>query len=149
MQDLQGRPYRQLRTAFLYRTEYVADCKCKPHPWEQQAMDQHRLYALAAAKRKGDKEAAAQLTALESRMRDPTPQARPTKSARWSLGQTGEASDAARSKQAGLADASNDPELMRLGQARKEGRGPDAKQRPDRETDWARDLWRQRTELGR
>ena len=59
MQDLQGRPYRQLRTAFLYRTEYVADCKCKAHPWEQQAADQHRLYALAAAKRKGDKEAAA------------------------------------------------------------------------------------------
>jgi uncharacterized protein DUF2865 len=147
MQDLQGRPYRQLRTAFLYRTEYVADCKCKPHPWEQQATDQHRLYALAAAKRKGDKDAAAQVTALESRMRDPTPQARPTKSARWSLGS--EASDAARSKQAGLADASNDPELMRLGQARKEARGQDTKQRPNREADWARDLWRQRTQVGR
>ena len=61
MQDLQGQPYRQLRTAFLYRTEYVADCKCKPHPWEQQARDQHRVYALAAAKRKGDKTAAAEL----------------------------------------------------------------------------------------
>jgi hypothetical protein len=147
MQDLQGRPYRQLRTAFLYRTEYVADCKCKPHPWEQQAQDQHRLYALTAAKRKGDKEAAAQLTALESRMRDPTPQARPSKSARWSLGN--EASDAVRSKQAGLADASNDPELMRLGQARTQARGQEAKQRPNREGDWARDLWRQRTDLGR
>jgi hypothetical protein len=147
MQDLQGRPYRQLRTAFLYRTEYVADCKCKPHPWEQQAVDQHRLYALAAAKRKGDKEAAAQLTALESRLRDATPQARPTKSARWSLGN--DASDTARSKQAGLADASNDPELMRLGQERKEGRSQDAKQRPNREADWARDLWRQRTQLAR
>jgi hypothetical protein len=147
MQDLQGRPYRQLRTAFLYRTEYVADCKCKPHPWEQQATDQHRLYALTAAKRKGDKEAAAQLTALESRVRDPTPQARPTKSARWSLGT--DASDAARPKQAGLADASNDRELMRLGQARKEARGQDAKQRANRETDWAGDLWRQRRQLGR
>ena len=66
------------------------------------------------------------LGTCESRMRDTTPQARPTKSARWSLGS--DASDAARSKQAGLADASNDPELMRLGQARKEARGQDAKQ---------------------
>jgi hypothetical protein len=140
LRDLAGRPYSQLRTAFLYRTEYVADCKCKAHPWEQQAADQHRLYALAAAKRKGDKEAATQLTALESRMRDTTPQARPSKSARWSLGS--DASDAARSKQAGLADASNDPELMRLGPARKEARGQDAKQPPNREADWARDLWR-------
>jgi hypothetical protein len=80
-------------------------------------------------------------------MRDTTPQARPSKSARWSLGS--DASDAARSKQAGLADASNDPELMRLGQARKEARGQDAKQPPNREADWARDLWRQRTQLGR
>ena len=148
MQDLQGRPYRQLRTAFLYRTEYVADCKCKAHPWEQQAADQHRLYALAAAKRKGDKEAATRI----DRARIPAcaiplrKRGRPSRPA----GRLGsDASDAARSKQAGLADASNDPELMRLGQARKEARGQDAKQPPNREADWARDLWRQRTQLGR
>jgi len=46
------------------RTEYVADCKCKAHPWEQQARDQHRVYALTAAKRKGDKTAAAEYLAV-------------------------------------------------------------------------------------
>ena len=86
MQDLQGKPYRQLRTAFLYRTEYVADCKCKAHPWEQQARDQHRVYALTAAKRKGDKAARAELARSSRQCAAPLRGARPTKTARWSLG---------------------------------------------------------------
>jgi hypothetical protein len=69
MQDLRGHPYRQLRTAFLYRTSYVADCKCQPHPWEDEAKDRHRAYALAAAKRKGDKATVAEQSALDAASR--------------------------------------------------------------------------------
>ena len=47
MVDLAGRPYRQLKTAFLYRTEYVASCTCQPQPWEAASQDRHRGYALA------------------------------------------------------------------------------------------------------
>jgi hypothetical protein len=69
MEDLSGRPYRALRTAFLYRTEYVANCKCQPDPWEQAAQDRHRAYALAQEARKGSKAAAKELQVLHDRMR--------------------------------------------------------------------------------
>jgi hypothetical protein len=45
MTDLRGQPYMALKSAFLFRTEYVEACTCKPHPWEQEALDRHRLYA--------------------------------------------------------------------------------------------------------
>lgn len=70
MVDLQGRPYRQLPTAFRYRTEYVAGCKCQPDPWEAAALDRHRAYALAAAASNGSKEAAKELQGLRARMKD-------------------------------------------------------------------------------
>lgn len=66
MEDLKGDPYIGLKTAFLYRTTYDAACKCRPHPWEQQAVDQHRVYALEAQVRKGDKRAVAELKALRA-----------------------------------------------------------------------------------
>jgi len=69
MVDLHGRPYRQLSTAFLYRQEYVAACKCQPNPWDAEARERHRLYALAAAKRKGSKEAARELDVLTAKMK--------------------------------------------------------------------------------
>lgn len=68
MVDVKGQPYSRLRTAFLYRTEYDAACKCKPDPWEQASLDRHRLYALEAAKRKGDKTVTQELTALKARV---------------------------------------------------------------------------------
>jgi hypothetical protein len=49
LKDLEGRPYDKLDTAFLYRTQYLSDCKCQPDPWEAEAADRHRKYALAAA----------------------------------------------------------------------------------------------------
>lgn len=52
MEDLAGRPYSELKTAFLYRTEYVPSCSCKAQPWEQEAQDRHRLYALADTEKK-------------------------------------------------------------------------------------------------
>jgi hypothetical protein len=79
MRDLAGRPYSQLRTAFLYRTEYVPSCKCQPHPWEAAARDRHRLYALAAAAKRGNREAAKELPALQAKVKqaasapDPAP----------------------------------------------------------------------------
>ena len=57
MVDLAGRPYRQLKTAFLYRTEYVASCTCQPQPWETASQDRHRGYTLALAASKGNREA--------------------------------------------------------------------------------------------
>lgn len=46
MVDLDGRPYRKLPAAFLYRTQYLADCTCRPHPWEEEALARHRSYSL-------------------------------------------------------------------------------------------------------
>lgn len=68
MVDLQGQPYRKLSTAFLYRTEYVPACRCKPNPWDSEARDRHRVYALTAAKRKGNKQAALELETLGAKM---------------------------------------------------------------------------------
>jgi hypothetical protein len=69
MVDLRGQPYKQLSTAFLYRTEYVPQCRCKPNPWDAEAQERHRMYALIAAKRTGSKQAAAELDALTAKMK--------------------------------------------------------------------------------
>ena len=69
MVDLRGQPYKQLSTAFLYRTQYVPLCRCKPNPWDAEAQERHRMYALAVAKRKGSKQAAAELAALTAKMK--------------------------------------------------------------------------------
>jgi hypothetical protein len=42
--DLEGSPYRKLSAAFLYRTQYVADCACRGQPWEEAARARHRAY---------------------------------------------------------------------------------------------------------
>lgn len=65
MEDLNGQPYSRLNTAFLYRTRYDANCKCKADPWSAEARQTHQVYALEAAKAKGDKEAARELSALQ------------------------------------------------------------------------------------
>jgi len=70
MVDLQGRPYRHLRTAFLYRTELVPSCKCQPDPWESASLDRHRAYALAAEAKKGNKDAAKELQALQLKLKE-------------------------------------------------------------------------------
>lgn len=70
MVDLQGRPYSGLSTAFLYRTEYVASCKCQPHPWETAAIERHRGYALALATKNGDADAARELQSVQARLRE-------------------------------------------------------------------------------
>ena len=72
LHDLSGRPYRQLRTAFLYRSAYIASCSCQPQPWDQAALDRHRAYALAAAAGGGNREAATELQALEAKLKEGT-----------------------------------------------------------------------------
>ncbi len=69
MMDLAGRPYRQLKTAFLYRTEFVPSCKCQPNPWEVASQDRHRGYALALAASKGNRDAMKELVALQAKVR--------------------------------------------------------------------------------
>lgn len=51
MVDRRGRKYIDLRTAYLYRTSYNPNCKCRPDAWEQEAQDQHRIYALQEQRR--------------------------------------------------------------------------------------------------
>ncbi|HEY7084105.1 MAG TPA: DUF2865 domain-containing protein [Hyphomicrobiaceae bacterium] len=70
LHDLSGRPYRQLRTAFLYRSAYIASCRCQPQPWDQAALDRHRAYALAAAAGTGNRAAARELQALEAKLKE-------------------------------------------------------------------------------
>jgi len=69
MVDLAGRPYRQLKTAFLYRTEYVPSCKCQPDPWEVASQDRHRTYALAVAVSRGNRDAVKELQALQAKVK--------------------------------------------------------------------------------
>jgi hypothetical protein len=70
MRDLSGNSYSKLRTAFLYRTSYDANCKCRPHAWEQASLDRHRLYALQSKRRNGNRKAAAELKELRRKVRD-------------------------------------------------------------------------------
>jgi hypothetical protein len=69
MVDLAGRPYQQLKTAFLYRTEYVPSCTCQAHPWEAASLERHRAYALARDATKGNKDAQKELQALRVKQR--------------------------------------------------------------------------------
>lgn len=49
MIGLGGQPYSRLRTAFQFRVRYDAACSCKAQPWEAEAVDRHRKYAVRAA----------------------------------------------------------------------------------------------------
>ena len=71
LKDLQGRSYSQLKTAFLYRSEYLPNCKCRPHPWETEAVQRHQVYSLTAAAAKGDENAAVELLALQNASEQP------------------------------------------------------------------------------
>ena len=68
MHDLQGQPYSRLPTAFQFRTKFEPACKCNPHPWEAEAQNRHKLYALDAARRNGSKVAAREAEQLKAKM---------------------------------------------------------------------------------
>jgi hypothetical protein len=42
MVSLEGVPYKSLGTAFRFRDSYDASCKCRPHPWETEAVEHHQ-----------------------------------------------------------------------------------------------------------
>ena len=67
--DLKGQPYTKLKTANLFRTSWDESCKCKPHPWEQTALDRHRIFALEDQRRKGNTAVVAEITDLRSKVR--------------------------------------------------------------------------------
>ena len=67
MVDLSGRPYARLDTAFRYRTTYDAACQCRPEPWSQEAQDRHRMYALQAERRKGNRTVDQEIAALKAK----------------------------------------------------------------------------------
>jgi hypothetical protein len=67
MRSVEGQPYSKLPTAFLYRAKYDAQCRCGPQPWDKEALDRHRIYALEAAQRKGDRSAGQELVQLRAR----------------------------------------------------------------------------------
>jgi uncharacterized protein DUF2865 len=48
MRDDSGRYYRDLKTAFVYRSAYLESCKCRAHPWEVEAQARHAGYAQEA-----------------------------------------------------------------------------------------------------
>lgn len=66
MVDLSGKPYSELPTAYFYQAIYDGSCKCRPHPWEQQSLERHRVYALEERARKGDKNARTELRGLKA-----------------------------------------------------------------------------------
>lgn len=67
MKSIDGELYSKLPTAFLFRTKYLDQCRCGPQPWDKEALQRHQVYALEAAKRKGDKTATQQLADLKAR----------------------------------------------------------------------------------
>lgn len=69
MVDSSGQKYSRMKNAVLFRTQYIESCKCKPHPWEQEANDRHRVYALEDLRRKGNRAVVAELELLKSKNR--------------------------------------------------------------------------------
>ncbi len=72
MTTVDGLPYKALKTAFLFRTRYDAQCKCQAQPWEQQAQTKHRLYAAEKAAEGGSRKAAAEVAALQAAVKADT-----------------------------------------------------------------------------
>jgi hypothetical protein len=65
--DLDGQPYTRLGTAFQFRVRYNPSCKCRAHPWETDAQERHKTYAVtegtAVVEELGSTSAAAQAPA--------------------------------------------------------------------------------------
>lgn len=55
MVDLRGRAYKDLATAFVYRTRYDKSCQCRPDPWSDEARERHALYATEGWKRRNQR----------------------------------------------------------------------------------------------
>ncbi|MEO0619670.1 MAG: DUF2865 domain-containing protein [Pseudomonadota bacterium] len=49
MIDRRGRRYSALPTAWRFQQQHVSSCKCRPDPWEGQALAKHKMYATLQA----------------------------------------------------------------------------------------------------
>jgi len=142
MVDLGGRPYRQLKTAFLYRTEYVASCTCQPQPWETASQDRHRGYTLALAASKGNREAMKELVALQSKMQQTAKASEPAAAPGPAANP---ATPSARAAELARRDSEN---LMRLGGGPKTGAEPQPARAPEiprADPDWMKRAWQSST----
>lgn len=45
LKDRNGRLYRDLENAFVYRATYNRLCRCRPDPWSEEARQRHAMYA--------------------------------------------------------------------------------------------------------
>ena len=68
MVSQEGLPYTALKSAFLFRTRYDAQCRCQAQPWDEASKDRHKLYAAAAAAERGDAAAIAEAMRLKNKM---------------------------------------------------------------------------------
>jgi len=68
MVSIEGLPYKSLKTAFQFRSRYDAQCTCRAQPWEEASKDQHRLYAMTEAARKGNRIAAIEAKQLAAKV---------------------------------------------------------------------------------
>jgi hypothetical protein len=69
MEDMEGEPYKKLKTAFRFKTTYDETCKCRAHPWEEASLDRHKLYAMERRLQRGDKSVAQDIVALRAKVR--------------------------------------------------------------------------------
>lgn len=76
MYDLQGQPYSRLPNAFRYRKEYLKDCRCRPEPWSEAALEDYKQRALAEKAERDKEKALAETTR-------PVPDAKTPAVARW------------------------------------------------------------------
>jgi hypothetical protein len=76
MEDLKGQPYKKMPNAYVFRSSFEPSCKCKPHPWEPEAQDRHRLMALEAKRKTIDQQAAIELKDLKLKVSSATNVAR-------------------------------------------------------------------------
>ncbi|MCP4936932.1 MAG: DUF2865 domain-containing protein [bacterium] len=47
-----NKKYKKLKYAFLYKTKFVASCRCNPEPWTQAAKQTHKKYARIELKKR-------------------------------------------------------------------------------------------------
>jgi hypothetical protein len=63
MRDLNGNPYKKLKTAFLYRKKLVPNCSCRAAPWSEAELARHSEYALHEGTRRMMEELEAEMAA--------------------------------------------------------------------------------------
>jgi hypothetical protein len=76
MEDLKGQSYKKMPMAFAFRATFEPSCKCKPHPWEQEAQNRHRVMALESKKKLLDQQANLELMELKAKVAEASNSAR-------------------------------------------------------------------------